>query len=82
MLPLFERHSAALVAISTDGIWCHGAFAAAHRLSFPLLADSVLTALEALDSPARLPNADDRPRGGPVCGGCGGRNGRKLVFAL
>lgn len=38
-LPEFGRHGAALLAISTDGVWCHGAFAAAHRLSFPLLAD-------------------------------------------
>ena len=39
LLPEFERHGAALLAISTDGVWCHAAFAAAHRLSFPLLAD-------------------------------------------
>ncbi len=117
LLPEFERHGAALLAISTDGVWCHAAFAAAHRLSFPLLADfepkgavaraygayrgtvgvaaralflvdaagavrwrhvapdaanpgadGVLTALEALAPPARPPDADDGPRGGPTSG--------------
>jgi peroxiredoxin len=39
ILPQFRQHNAALVGISVDGAWCHGAFAAARRLHFPLLAD-------------------------------------------
>ena len=39
ILPEFHRHHAALVGISVDGAWCHGAFAASRKLHFPLLAD-------------------------------------------
>jgi len=39
ILPQFRQHNAALLGISVDGAWCHGAFAAARRLHFPLLAD-------------------------------------------
>jgi peroxiredoxin len=39
VLPEFRRHHAALVGISVDGAWCHGAFAADRKLHFPLLAD-------------------------------------------
>src|SRR5256714_13727217 len=34
------RLGAVLLAISTDHIWCHGAFARAPGIHFPLLADS------------------------------------------
>src|SRR5205085_8458256 len=36
----FARLGAVLLAISTDHIWCHGAFARAAGIHFPLLADS------------------------------------------
>jgi len=39
VLPEFRRHRAVVVGISVDGVWCHGAFASARRLHFPLLAD-------------------------------------------
>jgi peroxiredoxin len=39
VLPEFRKHHAALLGISVDGVWCHGAFAANRRLRFPLLAD-------------------------------------------
>jgi peroxiredoxin len=39
LLPEFERHNAAVIGISVDGIWCHGAFAKDRKLHFPLLAD-------------------------------------------
>ena len=39
VLPEFRKHNAALLGISVDGVWCHGAFAQARRLHFPLLAD-------------------------------------------
>ena len=39
MLPEFERLGAVLLGISVDGVWCHQAFAQAHHLRFPLLAD-------------------------------------------
>jgi peroxiredoxin len=39
LLPEFERHDAALVGISVDGIWCHQAFANDRNLHFPLLSD-------------------------------------------
>ena len=39
ILPEFRRHHAVLLGISVDGVWCHGAFAAARNLHFPLLAD-------------------------------------------
>ena len=35
----FRRHGASLLGISVDGSWCHGAFAAARKLHFPLLSD-------------------------------------------
>jgi peroxiredoxin len=35
----FRRHGAQLLGISVDGAWCHRAFADAHKLHFPLLAD-------------------------------------------
>ncbi|PZQ84880.1 MAG: peroxiredoxin [Ancylobacter novellus] len=39
VLPEFHRYGAQLVGISTDGVWCHAAFAADRKLHFPLLAD-------------------------------------------
>src|SRR5450755_1608149 len=39
VLPAFREFGAELLGISVDGIWCHGAFAAARKLRFPLLAD-------------------------------------------
>jgi peroxiredoxin len=39
ILPEFRHHHAALIGISVDGAWCHGAFAADRKLHFPLLAD-------------------------------------------
>ncbi len=39
VLPEFEKHGAALLGISVDGVWCHGAFTKDRRLRFPLLAD-------------------------------------------
>ncbi len=39
ILPEFRRHGAHLVGISTDGVWCHAAFAHDRGLHFPLLAD-------------------------------------------
>ena len=39
VLPEFRKHRAALLGISVDGVWCHGAFAANRRLHFPLLSD-------------------------------------------
>ncbi|MCX5477441.1 redoxin domain-containing protein [Kaistia geumhonensis] len=39
VLPEFHRFGAQLVGISTDGVWCHAAFAAERKLHFPLLAD-------------------------------------------
>ncbi|MCB4770697.1 redoxin domain-containing protein [Ancylobacter sp. Lp-2] len=39
ILPEFHRYGAQLVGISTDGVWCHAAFAADRKLHFPLLAD-------------------------------------------
>ena len=38
-LPELRRLGAALVGLSVDGAWCHLAFARAHQLGFPLLAD-------------------------------------------
>ena len=37
--PEFRRHSAALLGISVDGVWCHLAYARQHKLQFPLLSD-------------------------------------------
>jgi peroxiredoxin len=39
VLPIFRKHRAALLGISVDGVWCHGAFSEARRLHFPLLSD-------------------------------------------
>ena len=39
-LPDVRRLGAALVGLSVDGIWSHLAFARAHGLAFPLLADA------------------------------------------
>jgi peroxiredoxin len=39
VLPEFQRHRAALVAISVDGVWCHIAYARHQKLRFPLLSD-------------------------------------------
>jgi peroxiredoxin len=39
-LPTFRGLRADLVGISTDGIWCHSAFARDAGIGFPLLADS------------------------------------------
>jgi peroxiredoxin len=39
ILPEFEKHQAALVGISVDGVWCHVAFAKDRNLHFPLAAD-------------------------------------------
>jgi peroxiredoxin len=35
----FRRFDAKLLAISVDSVWCHGAYAAARKLAFELLAD-------------------------------------------
>ena len=39
-LAAFSRLGAVLLAISTDHVWCHGAFARAAGLAYPLLADA------------------------------------------
>ena len=39
-LAAFSRLGAVLLAISTDHVWCHGAFARAVGLGYPLLADA------------------------------------------
>ncbi|MBS9477002.1 redoxin domain-containing protein [Ancylobacter radicis] len=39
VLPEFRHLGAHLVGISTDGVWCHAAFAHDRGLHFPLLAD-------------------------------------------
>jgi peroxiredoxin len=39
VLPEFRRLGAALLGVSVDGAWCHGAFAENRKLQFPLLAD-------------------------------------------
>ncbi|WP_246251919.1 peroxiredoxin [Ancylobacter pratisalsi] len=39
ILPEFHRLGAQLVGLSTDGVWCHAAFAQARGLHFPLLSD-------------------------------------------
>jgi peroxiredoxin len=39
VLPEFQRHRAALIAISVDGVWCHIAYAKHQKLRFPLLSD-------------------------------------------
>jgi peroxiredoxin len=35
----FAKHSAVLLGISVDGVWCHAAFVKDRRYYFPLLAD-------------------------------------------
>jgi peroxiredoxin len=35
----FHKHHAELLGISVDSAWCHGAFAEARKLHFPLLSD-------------------------------------------
>ena len=39
ILSIFDEYQAQLLGISVDGVWCHKAFAEAHNLDFPLLAD-------------------------------------------
>lgn len=39
ILPEFKKFGAELIGISVDGVWCHDAFAAHHKLHFPLLSD-------------------------------------------
>ena len=39
ILPEFESFGAQLIGISTDGPWCHAAFAQSRKLHFPLLSD-------------------------------------------
>jgi len=39
VLPEFESLGAQLIGISTDGAWCHAAFAQSRKLHFPLLSD-------------------------------------------
>ena len=39
VLDEFQRHDAALIGISVDGVWCHAAFARDRRFRFPLVAD-------------------------------------------
>ncbi|HTB78934.1 MAG TPA: redoxin domain-containing protein [Polyangiaceae bacterium] len=39
MMNEFAPYKAQLLGISVDGPWCHGAFASARKLQFPLLAD-------------------------------------------
>jgi peroxiredoxin len=39
ILPEFRKFEAELLGVSVDGSWCHGAFAEARHLHFPLLAD-------------------------------------------
>jgi peroxiredoxin len=39
VLPLFEEHTAQVLAISVDGAWCHRAFSTTRNLRFPLLSD-------------------------------------------
>lgn len=39
VLPEFEKYNAQLLAISVDSLWCHKAYSADRKLTFPLLAD-------------------------------------------
>ena len=39
VLPEFQKHDAAVLGVSVDGVWCHQAFAKDRNLRFPLLAD-------------------------------------------
>lgn len=36
---LFQERGAQLLGISVDGVWCHQAFRADHKIEFPLLSD-------------------------------------------
>jgi peroxiredoxin len=38
--PAFANYHAQVLAISTDGVWCHQAFAQQRELKYPLLADA------------------------------------------
>ena len=35
----FQKHSAELIGVSVDGVWCHEAFAKDRNLHFPLASD-------------------------------------------
>jgi peroxiredoxin len=37
--PEFDRYGATMLGLSTDGVWCHRAFAEHRGINFPLLAD-------------------------------------------
>jgi peroxiredoxin len=39
LLPEFQKHGAALLGISVDGVWCHEEFVKSRHLHFPVLAD-------------------------------------------
>src|SRR2546421_9046352 len=39
-LAAFAQLGAVLLAVSTDHVWCHGAFARAAGIAYPLLADA------------------------------------------
>jgi peroxiredoxin len=39
LLSEFNKHSAQLIGISVDGVWCHAAFTNDRKFHFPLLAD-------------------------------------------
>ncbi len=39
LLPEFKKHSAQVLGLSVDNVWCHLAYAKQRRLRFPLLAD-------------------------------------------
>ena len=58
VLPLFEEHSAQVLAVSVDGRWSHRAFAEQRKLGFPLLSD-----FEPKGAVARLYGVYDAERG-------------------
>lgn len=39
ILPEFKKYGATLIGISTDGVWCHLAYARDRKFRFPLLSD-------------------------------------------
>jgi peroxiredoxin len=39
LMPDFREAGVELIGISVDGVWCHGAYAEARNIAFPLLAD-------------------------------------------